>query len=283
MGACVQSAVAVGKEMGIPVASLAIGSDVMVYTRQMPVLWKQLGQMLGHVDLPVGVSQMLCDRMMKTGGPRRAPLLIYLGRDTDRFVPSEDRLAVREAMGILPDEIVAVYVGALKSMKGMDELAEASGRLFREHRNFRLICIGDGPAREKLELLQESCQAREQVLLAGMVSPGNVPRYLQAADFFVFPSYSEGMPQAVLEAMNCGLPVVATRVGGIPEAVIDGENGVLVDPKDAEQLEKAMSRMICDADFREGAGTQAFQYVQDKFDPDINAKRLADAFRELVD
>jgi glycosyltransferase involved in cell wall biosynthesis len=254
----------------------------MVRTNEMPILWKQLGDMLEDIDLPIGVSQMLCDRMMQTGKCQRAPLLVYLGRDTASFAPAESRHAARESMGISPSEIVAVYVGALVSMKGMDELAMASKRLLREYPDFRLICIGDGNSRDKLEFVRKSCQVGERIVLPGMLSPSEVPQYLQAADFFVFPSYSEGMPQAVLEAMNCGLPVVATRVGGTPEAVVDGETGILIDPRDADQLEIAMRRMICDGDFRQRAGAMGFKYANDKFDPDSNAEKLAESLRELV-
>jgi glycosyltransferase involved in cell wall biosynthesis len=93
----------------------------------------------------------------------------------------------------------------------------------------------------------------------------------------VFPSHSEGMPQSVLEAMNCGLPVVATKVGGIPEAVIEGQTGLLIDAKSPEQLEIAMERMIKNEEFRISAGRKALDYVNNKFDPERNAKILAEA------
>jgi glycosyltransferase involved in cell wall biosynthesis len=109
-----------------------------------------------------------------------------------------------------------------------------------------------------------------------------VPRFLQAADFLVLPSYSEGMPQAVLEAMNCGLPIVATRVGGVPEAVIDGETGLLVEPKGVEQLRNAMERMIVDEPFRLRAGQKGLVRAREVFDSERNANFFADALWSLV-
>ena len=109
------------------------------------------------------------------------------------------------------------------------------------------------------------------VVLPGRVAPEEVPRFLQAADFLVLPSYSEGMPQAVLEAMNCGLPVVATRVGGVPEAVIDGETGLLVEAKNVEQLRNAMERMITDEAFRLAAGQKGLARAREVFDSERNA------------
>jgi glycosyltransferase involved in cell wall biosynthesis len=91
------------------------------------------------------------------------------------------------------------------------------------------------------------------------------------------------MPQVVLEAMNCGLAVVATRVGGIPEAVLDGETGLLVEPKNAEQLREAMERMITDEAFRRAAGERGSARARDVFDSDRNAEVFARALQSLVD
>ena len=119
-------------------------------------------------------------------------------------------------------------------------------------------------------------------MLPGRVTPEEVPRFLQASDFFVLPSHSEGMPQVVLEAMNCGLAVVATRVGGVPEAVVDGETGLLVEAKHADRLREAMERMIADEAFRRAAGQKGLARAHAVFDSERNAKTFADALKRLV-
>jgi glycosyltransferase involved in cell wall biosynthesis len=278
-----EAAAVIGKALGLPVVSLAVGSDVMVYPDRMPVLWRRLGDTLARVDLPVGVSQSICDRLAETGRCRREPLCVCLSRDTEAFVPTQDKTAVRTPLGWRADDIVAVYVGGLVESKGISELVAAAESLLEKHVWLRLVCVGDGPARDELVALRDRIDREDAVALPGRVAPEEVPRLLQASDFLVFPSHSEGMPQAVLEAMDCGLPVVATRVGGIPEAVLDGKTGLLVEAQDVEQLRDAMEKMIADAEFRMTAGQNSLTRARDAFNSKHNAAKLADALRALTE
>ena len=95
------------------------------------------------------------------------------------------------------------------------------------------------------------------------------------------PSHSEGMPQVVLEAMSCGLPVVATRVGGVPEAVLHGETGLLVAAGDVPGLREALRRVTADGDFRRAAGRRGAERARQVFDPEANAATFAAALRGL--
>jgi len=278
-----EAAVVVGRKLGLPVASLAVGSDVMAYPDRMPVLWRRLCETLARVDLPVGVSRSICRRLAETGRCKREPLCVYLSRDTKDFAPAPDKSRVRKQLGWPADSIVAIYVGGLVETKGMTELVGAAEPLLARDRRFRLVCVGDGPCRDQLFALGTRAGRAGAVLLPGPVAPQEVPRLLQASDFLVLPSHSEGMPQAVLEAMNCGLPVVATRVGGIPEAVVDGETGLLVEAKDADGLRDAMERMTTDEAFRRAAGQKGLARAHEVFDSDRNAGQFAEALRELAD
>ena len=229
-----------------------------------------------------GVSQSVCRRLAETGPCRREPLCVYLGRDTKQFVPTENKDRVREQLGWARESIVAVYVGGLVETKGLKELVAAAEPLLGWYERFQLVCVGDGPARDRLAALRSHLPREGAVLLPGRVAPQEVPRFLQAADFLVLASYSEGMPQAILEAMDCGLPVVATRVGGVPEAVIDGETGLLVEAKDIDQLRDAMERMITDEAFRLTAGQKGQRRAHDVFDSEHNVRLLAEALWSLA-
>jgi len=207
---------------------------------------------------------------------------VYLGRDAKQFVPAESKARVREQLGWASESIVGVYVGGLVEVKGMRELAAATELLVSKYERFRLVGVGDGPLRDRLVMLASRVGREGAVVLPGRVAPEAVPRFLQAADFLVLPSYSEGMPQAVLEAMNCGLPVVATRVGGVPEAVIDGQTGLLAEAKNVEQLRDAMERMITDETFRLAAGQKGLARAREVFDSERNARIFADALWSLA-
>jgi teichuronic acid biosynthesis glycosyltransferase TuaC len=277
-----EAAVMMGRALGLPVAALAVGSDVMVYPDRMPVLWRRLCETLAQVDLPVGVSQSICRRLAETGQCRREPLCVYLGRDTEQFVPAENKERLREQLGWPTESVVAIFVGGLVETKGIRELVTAVEPLLDRHEHFHLVCVGDGPARDGLVELRDRLARQGAVVLPGRVAPAEVPHFLQAADFLVLPSHSEGMPQAVLEAMNCGMPVVATRVGGVPEAVLDGETGLLVEPKSIEQLRHAMERMIVDQAFRLTAGEKGLARAREVFDSERNAGIFAETLWSLV-
>ena len=276
------AAVAVSERLGLPVASLAVGSDVMVYPERLPVLRKRLGDTLARVDLPIGVSRSICQALAGTGQCRREPLCVYLSGDTNAFVPVSDKVEVRGQLGWVPDNIIAVYVGGLVTSKGMYELAAACEPLMGKYSDFRLVCVGDGPARAALVELRRRAGRTDAVELPGRIEPDEVPRFLQGADFLVLPSHSEGLPQAVVEAMHCGLPVVATDVGGVSEAVVDGETGLLIAPRNVGQLCEAMEHMIADVPFRTGAGRRGYERAREVFDAERNVKTLADAFKSLV-
>ena len=276
-----EASVGVAEDLNLPLAVLAIGSDVMVYPADMPVLHKRIRRILDTAKLSIGVSKSICKQLSHIGGYRCEPLCVYLGREEAVFLPAGDKRSLREALNWNEDDIVGVYVGLISESKGMAELAVASERLLAKYPRFRLVCVGDGPAMHRLIALQDQTVREDAVELVGQVAPEEVPAYLQASDFMVFPSHSEGMPQAVIEAMNCGLPVVATKVGGTPEAVLDGETGLLVEAKDVTQLHKAMGRMICDGNFRFRAGRRGHEFARNKFGAEGNAQKLAEALWDL--
>ncbi len=279
-----EAAMMIGRRLHLPVVTLAVGSDVMVYTKDIPCLWNRLGAILEQVDLPAGVSQSICRRMAETGRCRREPYCVYLSRDTSSFQPVNtlEKIKIRQKLGIGTDDIVGIYVGNIIETKGIRELSEVLAELGNRYEKFKMICVGGGSALEVLVQARRRLNRPESLILPGAVPPEKVQEYLKVSDFFVLPSYSEGLPQAIIEAMNCGLAVVATRVGGIPEAIIDGDSGLLIEAKDSLALKHAMERVITDHEFRQMAGKKGYEYARTKFDPEINARKFSEALWNLV-
>jgi glycosyltransferase involved in cell wall biosynthesis len=143
-----------------------------------------------------------------------------------------------------PQALVIGYVGRLESVKGCDVLLVAFSRILRNYPSARLIMVGDGTLRNELTRLSKSLGLENSVEFTGFVPFPEIPSYLSRFSILVLPSRSEGMPNALLQAMAAGLPVVATRVGGIPEIVEDHVEGLLVEPNSPDDLAKAINELM---------------------------------------
>lgn len=167
--------------------------------------------------------------------------------DAQKYVPAALPCASTTA---LPDVVKFIFVGHLSANKAPDVLLQA-GRILKDRGiPFHLIFCGDGPLRTQLEQDVKKFELTSQVEMRGWVVGDELVQALWEANVFVLPTHSEGMPNALLEAMAAGLPVITTRVSSIPEIVTEGENGFLVQPGSALELADAMQRMMYDPENR---------------------------------
>lgn len=202
---------------------------------------------LSHV---IAVSRDLSEWLVDPVGlPARQITQIYNGVDMQRFRPAEhDARAVLPKNFAPPDAVVLGTVGRFSGEKDQATLLRAFADATAQAPSvpLRLVLIGDGPLKTELENL-----VRERGMTDRVWMPGNrqdVPDLLRALDIFVLPSLGEGISNTVLEAMACGIPVVATRVGGNPELVSDGETGLLVAPANPTQMARALVHYATHAD-----------------------------------
>tara|TARA_Y100001978_G_scaffold45625_1_gene40653 strand:- start:8667 stop:9854 length:1188 start_codon:yes stop_codon:yes gene_type:complete len=212
-----------------------------------------------RMDRVIAVSEDIAKKLADAGVERRKISVIHNGVD-GRFCPG-DRQAVRDGLQIPPDSFVMIFVGLLIPVKGIDILIEALSQ-WRDRPKWNLYVVGDGPL---LATLKERCEEEgiaSQVHFVGRRSSQDVPQWMQAADVLVLPSHSEGRPNVVLEAQACGLPVVATCVGGTPELIRDGETGLLVEPGAVIQLREALQTLHDDGLRRVQMGEQARAHVE---------------------
>lgn len=169
--------------------------------------------------------------------------IIPNGLDTDRFTwTPEIRVQVRKALGLQEECFLWLAVGRLEQQKDYPNLLAAFARVARERQNVLLYVAGQGSLREDLENQVRSMGMEGRVKFLGLRR--DVPRLLAAADGFVLASAWEGLPNVVMEALAASIPVVATRVGGVPELVLDGKSGFTVPPKDPDALAQAMLRLM---------------------------------------
>lgn len=147
-----------------------------------------------------------------------------------------------------------IYVGRLTRKKGVEYLISAMKLV----RDLDLLIVGDGPDRERLEKMAVGLP----VEFAGRVPPARIYRYLRQAKILILPSLYEGLPNVILEAMSMGVPVIATRVGGIPDLVKDGETGLLVEPGRVDELATSIKKLVEDDDLRRKVSKNCLEEVK---------------------
>lgn len=157
-----------------------------------------------------------------------------------------------------------LFVGRLVSQKGLDVLFKALATM-KDHKDWSLTIAGEGPLKDELALVSHNLGLADRVTFRGWLERDHLPAVYEDADIFVLPSRDEGMPNAMLEAMAAGLPVIGSKVAGLDEVVIDGETGFLVTPEDADGLAHALRVAIEDRDQTFKLGQAARARVVDQF------------------
>lgn len=188
------------------------------------------------------MSDHLRDQAVRLGASPEQSRTVRNGCDTSVFRLA-DRAAARARLGLDAESEVVVFVGWLAPTKGLRELVDAVIRLAAAHPRLQLFCIGEGALQSELEARALNAGLADRIHFLGRRTSLEVASWLAAADVFCLPSYAEGCPNAVIEALACGRPVVATNVGGIPE-LVDSESGILVAPQDSEALAQALSEAL---------------------------------------
>jgi teichuronic acid biosynthesis glycosyltransferase TuaC len=224
-----------------PAVMMALGSDVNVLT-DIPGVRTMLRLTFPRASRVVTVSRDLAAKVTDLGAPAQRVVMVPNGVDRSLFQP-RNRAEARQALGHPPEGKWIVYVGRLEPAKGIDELLAAFSRLARP--DLRMALVGDGSLRARC---QQAAAADPRILVPGGRPLGEVGRWMAAADVVTLPSWREGTPNVILEALASGRPVVATRVGGIPDVVersgLDGLMGELVAPRDAGALTMALARVL---------------------------------------
>ncbi len=227
----------------------------------------------------VTTGERLREQMMaEVGLPAQRVTSVPSGVDVTHFVPG-DRDDARRRLGLGVEGPLIGIVATLRSWKGHQYLIEAFSKL--TDTTARLAIVGDGPQRENIAVQVAALGLGERVILPGNIS--DVAPWLQAFDVFALPSYAnEGVPQAIVQAMLCGLPVVTTAVGSIPEAVQHDVTGLIVAPRDAAALHAAIRDLLQAPPRRLRLGQAACALARQRFGIEHMLDRMEKIFHDVV-
>ncbi|GIW02207.1 glycosyltransferase [Roseiflexus sp.] len=252
--------------------------DVAKLTRLRPITGKlRVAAALRWGDAFVAISRDIHDELCAMGVQKERIWDIANGVDVERFAPASpnERTELRRRLG-LPDGRLVVFVGRLTVAKALDVLLNAWAQRDTTLADARLIIVGDGELRNDLMRQARDLGVEQSVMFAGATN--DTAAYLRACDAFVLSSRTEGMPVALLEAMACGLPCVATRVGGSIEIIEDGVNGRLVMPEDVGALARAVAQALATPEW----GVHARRHIQERYAIDTVAQRYVALYESLV-
>jgi glycosyltransferase involved in cell wall biosynthesis len=232
----------------------------------------------------VGITQAMVDAFAekRIGKPEQFSV-IPSGVSIEEFTqPTANRQVTRQAYGIPEHAPVLGIVARLDPLKGHHDLLAIFPKLLERHPQLRLLFVGDGWDRERIEKHVEEHHWEKQVILAGLVPPRQVPSLLGAMDIMALPSYQEGQGRTLVEALLCGCAIVGYDVGGIGEVCIDGNTGRLVNVGNLEQLTVAVDDLLSDNAYRMKLADAGRQYVMTHFTEQVMVQRLAALYEKLL-
>lgn len=227
----------------------------------------------------IAVSSDIQTALGQRYGPHRV-VQIHNGINLEKIRLSQDRESMRAALGIQPGDQVVGTVGRLSPIKGHDILLRAASSMVRKMGNVKFLIVGDGPLMSALTKLIHDLGIEKEIILAGQRH--DVYDLVNCMDIFALPSIHEGIPMVLLEALALSRPVVASRVGGIPEIVMDGTSGLLFAPGSVTELEARLGAILRDRWYASKLGQAGRARVEEEFTATLMAKRTADLYSSLA-
>jgi glycosyltransferase involved in cell wall biosynthesis len=238
------------------------------------------GFIVRHADRVIAVSKEIGRKARLAGIAQEKILLIENGLNLERFTTNTSPEAIKESLGIKKEALVVGTIGALTKEKGHQYLLRAALKVIRICPEAIFLLVGDGIERPSLEKTASSLGIKDSVIFAGMRK--DVPEILSILNAFVLPSLNEGLPMALLEAQGAQIPVVATRVGAIPDVLQNGVTGILIPPKDPQAIAEAIIMILSDKKLASGIAKKGFERVRDNFSSEKMASKYLSIYRELL-
>ncbi len=240
--------------------------------------------------LIVSVANAMTEQFLAAGiGKPEQYSTVYSGMEVDRYLHAEapdgtphTQQSVRESLGLGPLDFVIGTVARLAELKGHDDLLDALGDDLKKNENWKLLWVGDGWWRDRLLQRVADMGLADRVITTGLVPSERVPEMMQAMDVLVHPSYREGLPRTVPQALLCGVPVIAYDVDGTKEVCISRETGWLIEPRDLEALREAVRAMYDAPDERRAMADRGRELCRVRFSADTMVAELEKVYAKAL-
>jgi glycosyltransferase involved in cell wall biosynthesis len=251
----------------------------MAYARMMG--YESMDRLITRLKVKrlIAVSIDIATALARRYGVQRV-VQIHNGINLEKIQVGQKRETMREALGMRPTDHVVGTVGRLTPVKGHTILLRAAASLIKKRGDIKVLIVGDGPLMQTLTKLVSDIGIEEEVVLAGQRD--DVYDLVNCMDVFAMPSIHEGIPMVLLEALALRRPVVASRVGGIPEVVENGVSGLLVTPGNVTEVEQGIERILRDRSYAMQLGQAGRVRVEAEFSATVMAKRTAHLYASLV-
>lgn len=223
-----------------------------------------------NTDMVIAVSNPLSKETEVLTGVR--PTVLPIGVNLDAYNRLPPKNVARNQLGLPLESFIITYIGSISKAKGITELVDALKALNNE--NVRCLLVGEGDLFNEIDSLP--C-----AIAVGAKPHNTIPLYLAASDLFVLPSHSEGMPTVLIEAGAASVPIIATRVGGIPE-LLDEDRGILIEPYSSKELLSAIIYAIANNEVLKRRSAILYKYITNNYSVDINANRLLGIYRSVL-
>jgi glycosyltransferase involved in cell wall biosynthesis len=249
------------------------------------VLRRYETQLMNRSDALIAVSKYTVDELTDLYGIKEEKIhVIYNGVDINKFKPRPDRTELRREFGLEQEKKIVLFVGRLYHRKGLETLLRSIPPVLQQFSDVTFAISGTGfkKKEESLRDLAKELDIEDTVKFLGYVPDEKLPHLYAASDIFVLPAIYENFPFAILEAQATALPVISTKVGGIPEFLVDNENGFLIDPGDQEQLTQRVLALLQNPELAKEMGNRGRSLIEKKFAWRLITSQVIDLYHKLL-
>lgn len=243
-------------------------------------------KLMNRSDALIAVSKYTVNELTNLYGINENKIhVIYNGVDIERFKPRPNRAELRKELGVEEDKKIILFVGRLYHRKGLETLLTSVPPILKEFSNVQFVISGTGfkKKEESLKKLAKELDIQDHVTFLGYVPDEKLPDLYSTSDIFVLPAIYENFPFAILEAQSTALPVISTGVGGIPEFLVDNDNGFVIEPRDPEQLTQKVLALLQDPQRAAKMGKRGRELIKQKLDWRLITNQVIELYHKLLE